>query len=66
MRKFLPAYTLHVETTNLRCSEAYQEAFRTSEQVARLAREFLATDEREHFCVLFLDTKNRIKGAHEV
>ena len=66
MRRFLPVYTLHVERTNLRCSEPYPEILRTSSQLAGLARDFLTPDDREHFAVFLLDTRNRIKGVHEV
>lgn len=66
MKTFLPLYSLRVEKTNLRCSEPYPETFLESAHVARLAHECIAPDDREHFWVLLLDTRNRFKGAHLV
>ena len=66
MKTFLTTYALRVDRTNLKCSEPYPEAFRESVQVAKLVRDLVEPDEREHFGVFLLDTRNRIKGAHEI
>jgi DNA repair protein RadC len=66
VKTFLPAYSLKVVKENHRCSEPYPEVFRSSDQVARLARECLEPDDREHFWVLLLDTRNHIKGVHHI
>ena len=35
-------------------------------KLASLARQLIPDDEREHFLAIFLDTKNVVKGFHEV
>ena len=37
-----------------------------SEAVARILREYLDGIDREHFCVVMLDTKNKVIGIHTV
>lgn len=63
--KHLPEYRIRIERAQ-GVAEGLGDVFRTSAQIAALARTLIGDDEREHFAALFLDARNRLKGWQEI